>query len=286
MSEVHRPLVVADPPIGGPDVAALQRAMHASGILTPLHGRFTVATVLACVEAQYWLGLLPETYQRRDANGNRLVTEQAQRAIRDPDGRSADQLERATDRRGQLDIGTTFYDKLRRELGLTGNGVEATLLFAATQVGVRERPAGSNDGAWVAAWSRAAGYRDPVPWAGCFANACLMAGGLPTSAAWIGYPPAVHARAKAGEGGWSLHREGQPGDLALSVDGGAADMVAHVEIVYERLPDGYYATIAGNSGANGDRQVDGGIVVRRDDRSTGGAVPIVGFARPPWDIHA
>jgi hypothetical protein len=287
---VHRPLAVVDPPMRGRDVANLQRATHrrllarglAGAVPVPQHGAFTEATALACVEAQYFLGLRSDTYLRRDEHGHRVITEGAQRVIREPETRDRDQLVRARDRQAQLDRGPRFYRRLARELGLTGHGVADALAFAAAQVGVKERPPGSNAGPHIDDWCRAAGYTSPVPWCGCFANACLMAGGLPSGAGFIGFTPAILARARAHTAGWSLHATGVPGDLALYDDGPGGDPVVHVEIVRAQLSATRYSTYGGNTSSGDGSPNDGGMVARRDDRSTVGGFRIVAFARPPW----
>ncbi len=283
---VHRVLVVVDPPMQGRDVANLQRAisarLKARGIDVPVasHGKFTEATALAAIEAQYFLGLRQDTYLRTDAKGHRILTEGAQRIIREPDTRTPDQLQRAKDRRGQLERGPRYYEELAKSFG-PGGGVKDALAFAAAQVGIKERPAGSNSGPKIDDWIHAGGYNGPVPWCGCFVNACIMAAGLPSGAGWIGYTPYIVSRAKAGTDGWSWHKVGQPGDLALfDTPGGAA--AVHVEIVRERLSDTRYSTYGGNTSAGDGSQSDGGMVARRDDRATTGAFPIVGFARPPY----
>ena len=61
--DVHRPLVLVDPPMRGRDVANLQRALHerfkarglADDVPVAVHGRFTPGTALACVDAAYVL---------------------------------------------------------------------------------------------------------------------------------------------------------------------------------------------------------------------------------------
>lgn len=285
---VHRALVVVDPPMQGRDVANLQRAIRArlkarglaDDIPVPTHGKFTEATALAAVEAQYFLGLRSDTYLRVDAKGHRIVTEGAQRIIRDPEGRTGDQLQRAKDRRAQIERGPRYYEELARSFG-GGRGVADALGFAAAQVGIKERPAGSNAGPKIDDWVRAAGYTGPVPWCGCFVNACVMAAGVPSGAGWIGYTPAIIRHAKNGTGGWSWHSVGRPGDLAL-FDTPGGDPAVHVEIVRQRLSDTRYSTYGGNTSAGDGSQSDGGMVARRDDRATVGAFRIVGFARPPY----
>ena len=285
-STVHRPLVVVTPPMQGQDVVELQHALRARlkarGLDIPvaLHGKFTEATALAAIEAQYFLGLRKDTYLRTDAEGHRILTEGAQHVIRQPESRTPLQLQRAKGRQAQLERGPRYYEELAQSFG-PGGGAKAALEFAAAQVGIKERPAGSNSGPKIDDWIHATGYTSPVPWCGCFVNACIMAGGLPSGAGWIGYTPSIVARAKAGTGGWTWHSVGQPGDLALfDTPGGAA--AVHVEIVRERLSDTRYSTFGGNTSAGDGSQSDGGMVARRDDRATVGAFPIVGFARPPY----
>jgi hypothetical protein len=289
LAAVHRPLVVVDPPMEGRDVANLQRATKlrlkarglADDVPVPLHGKFTAATALACIEAQYFLGLLADTYLRKDELGHRVVTEGAQQIIRRPETRQAGQLERAAERRAQLDLGPHFYKQLADELGLAGKGVADALKFAARQVGTKERPPGSNSGPKIDGWCHAAGYKGPVPWCGCFVNACLMAGGLPSGAGWIGYTPAILAHATAKTDGWSLHAQGVSGDLALYDDGPGGDPVVHVEIVRAALSATRYSTYGGNTSSGDGSPSDGGMVARHDDRSTMGSFRIIGFARPP-----
>jgi hypothetical protein len=291
--EVHRPLVVVDPPVEGRDVANLQRAVRErlrqrdigrDEVPVPDHGRFTLATALACIEAQYFLGLRSDTYLMKDKHGHRVLTEGAQRVIRRPETREPDQLQRARDRRAQAARGPRFYEKLAVELGLAGHGPKDALAYAAKHVGVKEHPPKSNRGPLIDAWCELAGLNPPQLWCGCFINACLMAGGLPSGATWIASTPKIVNHAKAGTDGWSWHTSaGRPGDLALYDDVGSPAIAVHVEIVRAQLSATKYSTYGGNTspGSTGG-QSDGGMVARHDDRSTTGAFHIIGFARPPW----
>lgn len=287
---VHRALVVVDPPMRGRDVANLQRATRkrllarglADDVPVPIHGAFTPATALACVEAQYWLGLRSDTYLRKDKHGHRVVTEGAQRVLRSPSSRSALQLARAKARNIRLEDGARLFPLLAAEIGATGKGVASAVTYAERQVGTKESPPGSNSGPKINDWCELAGYDQPVPWCGCFVNACIVAGGVPSGAAWgIGYTPAILARAKQGRGGWSLHSKGMRGDLALLDGSMSGDPVEHVEIVVKRLSDTRYATIGGNTSSGNGSQSDGGMVARRERATTGG-FRIIGFARPPY----
>ncbi len=280
---VHRPLVVVDPPMEGRDVAELQRATRehlqrrdAGDYEVPVcdHGRFTPATALACIEAQYLLGVRADAYLLRDRHGNRVLTAAAQRVIRDPEARDGEQLARAEARDAQLDRGPRPYAQLAAAMGMTGSGPMDALAYAATHVGIRERPPGSCSGPAIDEWIRLAGYRGPVPWAGCFVNACLVAGGVPSGAAWgIGFAPSIVGRARAGAGGWSWRSaDGRPGDLVLFAgEPGDADAL-HVEIVRAQLASDCYSTYGADRRAT----------VGRHDRPLTGALRIIGFARPPW----
>ncbi len=289
----HRQLVLTDPPLEGRDVANLQRAVRArlesrgighDEVPVPEHGKLTAGTVVACIEAMYFLGLRSDTYLKRDVRGRRVVTEAAQRIIRDPSTRDAAQLERSKARRTQLARGPRYYEQLASALGLGGQGPEAALAYAAKHVGVREHPAGSNSGPMIDDWCRLAGYASPVPWCGCFVNACIVAAGLPSGAPWaIGFTPAIVTHAKRGIGGWSWHSTGEPGDLALFDNGPGGDIAVHVEIVRAKLSSTRYSTYGGNtSSGQAGSQSNGGMVARRDDRSVLGGFHIIGFARPPY----
>jgi len=289
--EVHRPLIAVDPSMLGRDVANVQRAARArlknrgigpDEVPVPDHDKFTVATALACIEAQYFLGLRSDTYLLKDKHGHRILTEGAQRILRHPDTRDDEQLERAKARAAQAKRGPRYYKQLAAEMGLTGDGPKDALAFAAEHVGIRESPPNSDSGPEIDDWCRAAGYDSPVPWCGCFVNACLMAGGIPSGAGWIGYTPAIVQHAKNRNGGWSWHMTGEPGDLALFDDGPGGPIARHVEIVRARISQTQYSTYGGNTSTGNGSPNNGGAVARRDNRSTMGGFRIIGFARPPW----
>lgn len=292
--EVHRPLIVVDPPMEGRDIANVQRAtaerlkqrgIGGDEVPVAVHGKFTAATALACIEAQYFLGLRSDTYLMQDKHGHRVLTEGAQRVIRAPQTRDPEQLHRAKARQAQAARGARFYADMAAEMGLSGKGAKDALAYAAKHVGIKEHPPASNSGPMIDEWCRLAGYGSPQPWCGCFVNACIVAGGVPSGAGWgIGYTPSIVAHAKAGKGGWSWHPTGgRPGDLALYDSGPGGDIAVHVEIVRAQLSDTRYSTFGGNtSGGTPGSQSNGGMVARRDDRSTVGGFHIIGFARPPY----
>lgn len=288
--DVHRDLIVDDEPMLGRDVANLNRAtrdrLKARGLVddvpAPTHDKFTLSAALAAIEAAHWLGALTATYLHT-AKGRRVCSEGMQQMIREPDKRTPEQLQRARVRREHSIGRPAVYDKLAKEAGATGKGVDAALRFAAAQVGTTESPAGSNDGPKIRTWWQLTGYGSPVPWCGCFVNACIIAGGCENGKGWaIGFTPAIVAHARRGAGGWSWHAEGKPGDLALFDSGPGGDIAVHVGIVEKRMGAGSYQTIEGNtSSGDGGSQSNGGGVFRRQ-RSTSGGFHIIGFARPPW----
>ncbi len=291
---VHRPLIAVDPPMRGRDVANLQRAtaerlrnrgISPKHVPVPVHGKFTLATALACIEAQYFLGLRSDTYLMRDSAGHIVVTEGAQRIIRDPDSRTAAQRAIAKQRKGHTTQALALYDKIAEDMGFGRHGgIEKALEFATNHLGVKETS--TNSSPKIDKWCTLTGYTEPVPWCGCFVNACLVEAGIPNGKGWIGFTPSIVKRAKAKTGGWSWHgpSQGKRGDLALyDKDGPGGDLACHVEIVRKKLSDTKYSTIGGNtsSGVSGS-QSNGGMVARHDNRMTTGAFKIIGCARPPW----
>ena len=281
---IHRPLIVVDPPMLGRDVANLQRATHArlkarnlaDDVPVPMHGKFTLATALACIEAQHWLGLRSDTYLLKDKHGHRVVTEGAQRVLRDPDSRDDQQRDRARVRKVHLKEGPRIISGLE-----VGKGPGDAIAYAKKQVGVKESPLGSDSGPKIDDWCELTGYDQPVPWCGCFVNACIIAGGVDNGKAWgIGYTPYILNRAKNNTKGWSFHMKGMPGDLAL-LDSSGGDPVEHVEIVVKRVSDTQYETIGGNTSGPGGNQSQGTMVAKKM-RSTASGFRIIGFARPPY----
>lgn len=287
---VHRVLVVVDPPMEGRDVANFQRALRTrlavrgltDDVPVPTHGKFTHATWLAAVEAGYFLGFRSETYLAQTENGRGVSYKGVQTLVREPDKRTDAQRERAKDRHGQLDRGPRYYDDLAKTAGISGKGPEAALAWAAKQIGTVEQPRFSNWGPKIKDWIALTGYASPVPWCGCYANAALMAGGMPSGAGWMGYTPSIVSRAKGRVDGWSWHTTGKPGDLAL-FDTPGGDPAIHVGVTKAKLSDSTYATIEGNttSGASGSQANGGGVFGRL--RSTQGTFRLIGFARPPWN---
>jgi hypothetical protein len=100
-------------------------------------------------------------------------------------------------------------------------------------IGVTEHPAGSNRGPDVDAWERACGVI-AAPWCGCFANACLVAGGFPNQF-WLTVLPGDRGEGEGREGGWEWHTtDPNEGDLVLY---GSSSIAQHVGIV-EKISGG------------------------------------------------
>lgn len=139
----HRELWTVDPPQRGRDVANVQRAtrdrLDARSVNVPVaeHGKFTLATAAAAIEAQYFLGLRSETYLREDSEGHRCLTVGAQRIIRNPGERTETQLQRARDRQGQLARGPRYWDDI---IGGSA-GSEAPRIVTAKEAGLRRSTA-------------------------------------------------------------------------------------------------------------------------------------------------
>jgi hypothetical protein len=258
-------------------------------VVVPNHDKFTHAMAIAVLEAQYWMGLRSDTYLKTKVIETKprqiFCTQGAQSIVRLVEDRDADQRHRAEERRAALDEGPRYWDDLvKAGVGQTGRGADAAVRFAISQIGAREDPFGSNWGGRVEQWIKLAGYVAPVPWCGCFANACVIAAGVPNGKGWIGYTPAVIQHARAGVGGWRWvgPSDGKRGMLAL-FDTPGGDPAVHIEIVEERRSPSAYGCIGGNTTPKGmsGSQANGGAV-GRTDRSTSGYFHIVGFAVPPY----
>lgn len=160
-----------------------------------------------------------------------------------------------------------------------GGAVGRALEYARDHIGVTEHPAGSNRGPQVDVWERACNVL-AAPWCGCFANACLVAAGLPSDFR-LRYCPTIEAMAKNRQDGWSWHSTPEPGDLVLY----GRTIAAHVGIVESVTGGQDTSTLEGNTGSGpGGSQANGGIVARRHRHSDGslGGFPIRGYARPDW----
>lgn len=185
--------------------------------------------------------------------------------LRQPERRSDEERARAAER-------TSWLRRMRKRFD--GHGPDAAIAYARKHIGVTENPPNSNRGRLIDQWQRMCDI-SAAPWCGCFANACLVAGGFP-SQSWLRYCPWIEARARSGEAGWSWHSVAQarPGDLVLF----GSRIAQHVELYV-----GAGGTIGGNtsSGSSGSQDNGGGVFARRRNFSAPG-FPARGVARPPY----
>lgn len=154
--------------------------------------------------------------------------------------------------------------------------IKRATAFARAMVGVTENPPGSNRGVKIDKWCRATGFLGG-PWCGAFANAVLVAGGF-ADQEWLRYCPWIEQKARAGEAGWKWVASPKQGDLVLY----GRSIAQHVGYVVTPDP---FKTIEGNTSSGpGGSQDNGGGVFQRERKSDGSlaAMPIRGFARPPW----
>lgn len=133
----------------------------------------------------------------------------------------------------------------------------AALPFAREQVGVKESPAGTNDGPMVRKFQAVTGeYRQP--WCASFVQWCLKQAGMPQPflerTAYVPYIVGV-ARQK----GWTVTIPA-PGDLAC-YDWQKDGVADHVGFVYEIIDHRTFRTIEGNTAIGQDS--NGGEVMIR-----------------------
>jgi hypothetical protein len=252
---------IESPHMTGKDVRAFQHVVNARferwGIDKRIDcdGEYGMLTRRAARQVAYGLGISAKEHARG-------VTPDLRIKVRTPSRRSAEELERARARRKWL-------RRLRR--AHEGGGAELALAYARKHLGHRE--SGSNRGALVDKWNRAAGSPLGSPWCGNFMNACLMAAGFP-SEPWLAACRFIEANAKAGIDGWEWTQRPVPGDLVLFTVSGAANHVGMVESV----GPAQIVTIEGNTRQQGDVISNGYGVFRRQHSR---AVPR-GYARPPY----
>lgn len=153
---------------------------------------------------------------------------------------------------------------------------EALLREAASEVGYRESPAGSNK----TKFATEAGHSNGAPWCAsfCVAMARRVAIVLPSESA---YTPSMAAAFKK-ENRWNTNAP-QPGDFVFFDFPDAVHRIQHVGIVEHVNLDGTLVTIEGNT-SSGDHgsQHNGGGVYRRNRRRT----YVVGFGRPRYEKPA
>lgn len=152
------------------------------------------------------------------------------------------------------------------------------LKMAASQIGVKEQPANSNNVKYNTEYYGRAVSGSDYPWCCAFIwwlfKACgaskLFYGGKKTA-----YCPTVENYYKS-QGKW--YSSGKVGDLVL-FDFTKRGIAGHIGIVEKVNSDGSYTTIEGNTGSGND--ANGGAVMRRTRYKSS----IRGFARPDYLIE-
>lgn len=249
---VHRDLTLTTPETKGPDVKALQQAINARAGELPFteaklqkDGEFGTHTVGAAHRVAFALGLSDEACQKIKAG---MLVQLSQQLIRDPSGLSPDDRRR---RRARKPI-------LKRRFEARQAGARAAVRWARRQIGVHEKPKGSNWGHPVQDWITFTGYGGPVLWCGCFvAFAVVEKGGaqIPQRVR-LGLDANINEDARAGRNGFERAvgvNDAKPGDIATF-------SFRHIALVAGPTTGGKIHTIDGNSSASNGSNNNGGEV--------------------------
>lgn len=178
--------------------------------------------------------------------------------------------------RFQLVYGTRINDRKFHPSHWSGSGppgIGTALVWARSQIGTVERPAGSNGGPGISDWQRAFGF-GRVPWCGIFVGTAYRRAGLEVNSRIAGVA-LIEDDARHGRNCFKdFHgsSSGLPGDAAILFGYGV-----HVGIIEKKVSGGYW-TIEGNTSKGDGSQSNGGGVHRRF-RSYGS---VRGCARPKW----
>jgi hypothetical protein len=157
-------------------------------------------------------------------------------------------------------------------------GPFAAVKWGLAQLGVAEKPDGSNWGVPVETWIKFTGYGGPVPWCGCYVAWAVVKVGQAAIPARIrlGYHGYIIADANAGANGLRAVpiAQAKPGDIV-------AFNFAHIALVREPYDgSGYLETVEGNtSPTTAGSQNNGGTVAAK--RRPIGDVAVI--ARPNYD---
>ena len=249
---VHRELTLTTPETKGPDVKALQQAINARGRELPFtdakletDNEFGTHTAAAAHRVAFALGLSDQECEKIKAG--RLI-QLCQQLIRDPSALSPDDRRR---RRARKPI-------LKRRYEAQQGGAKEALKWARKQIGVTEKPKGSNWGHPVQDWITFTGYGGPEFWCGCFvAFAVVEKGGAQVpQRIRLGLDTDINSDAHAGRNGF---------ERAVSVDNAKPGDIAtfsfrHIALVAGPTRNGMIHTIDGNTSASSGSNNNGGEV--------------------------
>jgi hypothetical protein len=238
-----RNLIVTSPMMTGTDVRIAQAALIKNPFRNfepgGVDGQWGNDSFAATRRAQYWLG-------RSTSATNGVYREALHLQL--------------TGKRG-----LTTLQRLRRKRRLAKRPPETvgSLAFkvAAGEVGVKEDPAGSNDGPRIRTYQSATGaYR--APWCASFVSWCLDKTGRfkrDRGVNWA-YCPSILAAARAGKANLSIVKTPRRGDLVL-FDWQRDGTPDHIGFIDGPSSDGGWKTIEGNTSAGNNS--NGGQVQRR-----------------------
>lgn len=151
----------------------------------------------------------------------------------------------------------------------------AIVEVAASQIGYKESPSGSNN---VKYWDWY-GSLQGNPWCDCFVSWCAAMAGVADVVGKYAYCP-YHVDYFKKKGWWLDRAEKpQPGDIIFFSNGKRA---CHVGIVEKRIDSSYVQTIEGNTSTTSND--NGGAVMRRKRSygKVGSSWYILGFGRPNY----
>jgi len=254
--EVHRDLTLTTPETKGPDVKALQQAINARGRELPFtdaklktDNEFGRHTAAAAQRVAFALGLSDQESEKIKAG--RLL-QLSQQLIRDPSGLSPDDRRRGRARKPIL----------KRRYEAQQGGAKEALKWARKQIGVTEKPKGSNWGHPVQDWITFTGYTGPVFWCGCFvAYAVVEKGGaqIPLRNR-LGLDTAINEDARVGRNGFERDvkvENAKPGDIATF-------SFEHIALVAGPTRNGMIHTIDGNTSPSSGSNNNGGEVAEHE----------------------
>lgn len=160
---------------------------------------------------------------------------------------------------------------------------QAALAYARREVGVKEEPAGSNDGPRIR-WYRRVGQGDagisPGPWCADFVTAMATLAGFKPAGWNVRYCPSWVQAARAGTAGLRLvdWHDVKAGDLAL-YDWQRDSISDHIGIVARKTGATSFEAVEGNTSV-GDDSNGGMVMVRQRDRGQ-----VAAFIRLPGTVQ-
>jgi hypothetical protein len=148
-------------------------------------------------------------------------------------------------------ICSSFYDP----------AVERIQTIYQSQIGVQERPAGSNWGADIKKYLAHTNVKSPAPWCAAFVRFCLDSAGVKTNIS--AYSPTAHNGKNIVYARGKFQKEMEPGDV-FTIYYVAMKRIAHTGFVDRKLNNSIVETVEGNTNNALSRE---GYIVARKRRS-------------------